>query len=299
MRRRPGADVGAAAGRFTAAFAFLAPGALVVTLLAAIGASIESVATAGTSGFFNGPNVLGIFLALSSPFLLMHPFVRERLSLTLAAVATVSSISALAAGRTGLLALVVGIAVLGIGARDLRRLLSCIAVCAVSVAIAHTWSPHIATLGNPIAVATCPAPCEVAPAAVPTGPDQVDQLFGGGREADQSRFSALVGARDEGWLEAVRLLDERPFAGHGFGTGSTLFDRYDSRERFTYFVGAFAQGVNPHNSYLQLLLELGFVVGILLLLPLLLAAGLAWKLLATVAPTDPASPSAVLSSRAS
>jgi O-antigen ligase len=256
----------AAARRLANALALLAPGALACAALAVVGASVASSDRAGTSGFFNGPNLLGMFLALTLPFLLMHPFVRERLGLTLAAVAAVSLVSALSASRTGLLAVVVAIVVLGIGARARRWLLLCVAVCAVSIAAAHVSSPQVPTLGDPI---------------IRGAPDQVDQLFGEQRPSDQSLISALVGARDEGWLEAMRLLSERPFAGHGFGTGSMLFDRYESRERFTYFVGAFAEGVNPHNSYLQLLLELGIVVGILFLLPLLLAAVLAGKLVAS------------------
>ena len=256
---------GTEAARLTTAFAVLAPGAVACSLLAALVAwGDESVDTAGASGFFNGPNVLGIFLALSLPFLLVHPFVRRRLVATLTCVAAVAFVSALSAGRTGLLALLVAVTVLALGARRPRLLILGIGVCAVSIAVALAWSPRIPTLGSPI-----------------TGPNQVDQLLGGSRPGNQSRLSALVGARDEGWAEAIRLLDERPLGGHGFGTGSTLFDRYGSHERFTYFVGAFAEGVNPHNSYLQMLLELGFLLSLIFFAPLLFAAAVAWRLVAS------------------
>ena len=254
-----------AAGRLTAAFAFLTPAALLLSgVAAAVAALDDSIRTLGTSGLFNGPNVLGIFLRADAAVRADEPYLRTRPVARVRASGVTVFAAALSTGRTGVLALIAGVFALELGARSpRRRILLALGVGAAAIALAVGWSPGVPTFGDQIVV------------VAPTPGSQP-----GDRPSDQSRASALVGARDEGWREALRLVRERPMAGHGFGTGSTLFDRYDSKERFRYFVGAFAEGVNPHNSYLQLLLELGIPGTIAFFAPLLLAAYAAIRTLA-------------------
>jgi O-antigen ligase len=258
-------EEGAARDRLARALGWLAPGALVLTAVVVLaGFADDSVPGPGASGFFNGPNVLSIFLALTLPFALVHPRVAGRPPVLLALVAAAALAASLSAGRTGFGALVLAVSALALGRRRWTALATALALCALAAGIAAStsWTPP--TLGE-----------RIEPEAEHT------ERVTGQRRAPQSAFSELVGARSEAWAESVRLLDERPLQGHGFGTGDTLFDRYGSRARFTWFVGAFASGTNPHNAYLQAPLELGLVGGLLFLVPVLGALALAVRFLAT------------------
>jgi O-antigen ligase len=257
-----------AAESLAGGLAWLAPAAIGLTaIVAAVGLlDASDVPGPGASGFFNGPNVLSIFLALTLPFLLTRRGVAARPAVALGTLGVVTFTATLSAGRTGVLALILAVVAIGLGTRRPRRLALDLATCVAAIVLASAWSPAVPALGEHIVVNTD---------AAPTATQPQEPVSAG----SQSTFGELVGARDEAWAEGFRLLDERPFAGHGFGTGTTLFDRYGSRDRFTYFVGAFASGTNPHNSYLQMLLELGIAGGILFLAPILLALVLAARIL--------------------
>lgn len=269
LRRDVAADT-----RLVSALAWLTPGALALcAVIAAVGwADPARVEGPGASGFFNGPNALGIFLALTVPFFLGRA--REaRWSVAGVVVLALASFTvALSGGRTGLVALLLAVTAFGIGRRRAALFARDLVVALAAIALALAWMPAVPALGETI------VPVE-AEGVNPEGATPPPEVLGGDPVPGQSRWSALVGARDEAWEEGVRLLDERPLGGHGFATGSHLFDRYESRERFRFFVGAFASGTNVHNSYLELLLELGIVGAVLLLVPFVLALAAAAAIL--------------------
>ena len=204
--------------------------------------------------------MLSIFLALTLPFTLVHPGVARRRLLLFALLAATALAGSLSGGRTGLGALMVAVYALAVGRRRIDLLATGLAACALAVGVtsASSWKPR--GLGEPVVVTR----------------EQMDLVITryiavakGEPMPNPSALNRAVGGRTEAWAEAVRLLDERPAQGHGFGTGGTVFDRYESHERFTFFVGAFASGTNPHNTYLQAPLELGIAGGLVFLIPVL------------------------------
>jgi O-antigen ligase len=220
----------------------------------------------GAGGFLNGPNTLGILLAMTLPFTLVHPLLREHPVVAVAFLGISAFVMTLSGSRTGVGALVVAIVAMDVARRSFGASAVAVATVAAAAAIAIVWTPDVPTLGRPLHQSQ---------------PGQAAQLLGEGRSAGQSLFSGLVGARDEGWKEAARLLSKRPAGGHGFGTGGLIFDHYHSRRHFRYFVGRFATGTNPHDTYLQELLELGFPLGLLLLTPALAAGAVVVRRLVT------------------
>ena len=75
------------------------------------------------------------------------------------------------------------------------------------------------------------------------------------------------------WEEGLRKIGERPLTGYGFGTGGVVIGmadlpkmvRYESEQLASYSVALpmlnlnKAEGLNAHNSYLEICLELGFL----------------------------------------
>jgi hypothetical protein len=246
----------------------IVPVVLLATLLVIIGEHSAAVAQGGgVSGLVNGPDALGIILALALPFLMVDRLL-ARSVVRVGVLVVVAFVVTLSGSRTGFVATAIVVGVVELGQRRWLRLGLGLAAVVAGAGLAVIWTPSIPTLGRPIAPVTTQAP-----SLAPSVPPQAKQLLGGSRPAGQSRFSSYVGARDEAWREAVRLIAKRPVVGNGFGTGSLLFDHYGSQSHFRYFVGKFASGVNPHNAYLQELLELGVFGGAMFLLSILLSLG--------------------------
>jgi O-antigen ligase len=249
------------------ALSLLAPAFVLASLAAAVALEDEIPRQlGGIGGVFDGPNLFGILVALTVPYTLAREWIARTVAARLCVVAGAGFLVALSAGRSGLVALVAALIAVGASSRrwlDLGVMLVCLCL---AVGIAVTWSPAVPTFGQRTGLtADAPASGTSGEAA------SAGQLLGGDRPPGQSRLSALLGARDEAWREAWRLAGERPALGNGFGTGAVVFDHYGSRVRFRYFVGAFGGGQTPHNAYLQTVVELGVVGGLLLLLPLVLA----------------------------
>lgn len=255
--------------RLARALAVLAPAALALSLLLVVFDHRSAVAEGGgVSGFANGPNSLGLLLALSIGFLFAAPLVDCSTTWMVATVTVFAFAITLSANRTGMLATALAFAVYEIGMRRWRRLALGLAVAAVVGVVAVEWAPNVATFGRPLSVSTTTSGSQATPSQAT--PSQVKQLFGG-RASDQSELSSLVGARDEAWREAGKLLARRPILGSGFATGGEIFAHYDVRSHFRYFVGAFYPNANVHDAYLQELLELGVAGGLLFILPALLS----------------------------
>lgn len=254
------------AGALVGALSYLVVAGLVLTaLVVAFDHSAAVAQGGGVSGFINGPNTLGIWIALTFPFLLAQRAINSSNAAVLVTMGVLTFLMTLSGSRTGVVGLLLGFAAFELCRRQWRRLGVGTAAAAVAAAAAIAWTPAVPTLGAPV------SPFGTTPAGTPS---QASQLLGEGRPGNQSFFSGMVGARDEGWQEGLRLISKSPITGNGFGTGSLLFDHYGSRRRFHYFVGAFDTGVNVHNSYIQELDELGIVGGVLFLVPLFVALGL-------------------------
>lgn len=79
---------------------------------------------------------------------------------------------------------------------------------------------------------------------------------------------ATGGGRVEVWPVALRMIRQRPFFGHGFGTEELLFQAYGyDPESFLQHTGSYL-----HNSYLGLTAQLGLVGAVTFFLPLILFA---------------------------
>ena len=238
------------------ALAVVGPAFILVSVLGLIRWKAAQAAGGGTSGFLAGPNALSILLAMLLPFALVHPLAASTWR-KVAVVWVFTFVIALSAGRSGILSAAVVVAVLSIYRRSTRQLVTGLAAIVAATALVAAWGPDIPTLGAPMP-------------QTPNTP-QTQQLLLGSRPADQSRLSAFLGARDEAWREAVRLLPKRLYQGTGFGSGFAIFAHYHSRPRFHYFIGAFENDADLHDAYLQDVLELGIFGGLVFLAPALLA----------------------------
>jgi hypothetical protein len=277
---------GAGSDRLAHVLGWIVPGALLLTALVVLFDRTAAVAKGGgVSGFINGPNTLGIVVALGMGFALSTPMVEGRPSLMLALVAVVAFVVTLSASRTGMLASLLALVVYEIGGRRWRRLAAATAVTVVAAILAAQTVPNVPTLGRPLAVPskqptpTSRQPLRTSRQPMPTSeqpmePAQATQIFTG-RVGGQSLFSSLVGARDEAWRTAFDLLGRRPVLGSGFGTGDEIFAHDNVRQRFRFFVGAFDPQANVHDAYLQELLELGIIGGAIFVAPALAALVLA------------------------
>ena len=197
-------------------------------------------------GVFESPNGLGLFLALTYPFVLatVEPRARGR-PWTALVVLPFAVLVMLSLSRSGLLALVAGISAYELVRRHWGRWgVHAIAVAAV-VALFTVWHP-------------LPPPPPGAFGDPRTSVGARTGLFGGDLALGTTRLDAILGGRLEAWAATNTLVSERPLAGFGFGTGDRVFARRPDVATFRYF-----QGANPNNGYLHTLLELG-VAGALL-----------------------------------
>ncbi|WDZ87857.1 O-antigen ligase family protein [Micromonospora cathayae] len=190
-------------------------------------------------GVYNNPNLLSAICALTIPLgWAVHRQSRRRVQLLGALAAAFALV--LSESRTGLIAVLVGGLWIALrhGMGPLRRL---VAVGATVFLLAQAFN--------------------LLPAIV--GSSWVQQFVG--------RFTApetgeLSNGRTQLWQAAVELWwQSRPALGFGYGSGLYLFDQARDNDFF-------AVGVSlVHNSYLQMLLELG-LAGAVPLLVLVLAA---------------------------
>lgn len=209
-------------------------------------------------GLLENPNGLGIFLALTYPFVARALRVRGHWRLSFVVLAVDAALTVAARSRSGLVALVIVVVAARLARRP-RVALALGAAVAVLAVVLLLVVPHVgghqSTAPNNTqsshSVLQAPAPISVGQAPHGTA----------------SFVSRLTGARSEAWPAAWNLIRSRPVLGYGFGTGDRVFSLYPNRVHFVFFEGA-----NPSNGYLELGMDLGIVGGILFVLPLLLAA---------------------------
>jgi hypothetical protein len=252
---------------------------VVLTVTALIGLAVapeRTVFANNLRGIMGSPNQLGLLLAITWPLLAVT---LERRGVrwlgTAGSLAVVAAVVALSTSRSGLLALFVAILLVEGGRRRWAQTAAQIAITlAVSVAIVSVdptlVDPASDPAGKELSVKVPSDPTGPTPPPVARG--QRGEFLGREREPGQSFLNSALGARDEAWEASVRLTQERPATGYGFGTGDLVFDTYPGKTKFRYFTGVTAVRTNPHNGFLQAFMELGWVGGALFLFPLLAAA---------------------------
>ena len=219
-------------------------------------------------GVLENQNGLGLFLGLTYPFALAVVDGRVGPRIWIVAMAVpVAVIIGLSESRSGALAFAVGLTAYELATRCPRRLLLHLLVAmggfmGTSLSVASLDAGTQAAPPPSTTTRGAPAPGGGATAPPPERPD----VLGGNGAAGQGRLATLLGARDEAWRATADLIGDRPLLGYGFGSGDRVFARYPERATFRFF-----QGANPNNAYLQALLELGFVLSLVVLLPLLFA----------------------------
>lgn len=219
-------------------------------------------------GILENQNGLGLFLGLTFPFVLAAFDRRFGPRVGTAALAVpVVTLVGLTESRTGAVALAVGVLVYELAQR-LRARLALNLLVVVAGFLAASLSIGSLDEGGGALPTPTPGVGTGTPAPRPEQPpaEERPDVLGGGSAPGQSRLSALLGARDEGWNAAAGLIRDRPLLGYGFGSGDRVFARYPERAEFVYF-----QGANPNSGYLQALLELGFVLGLVVFAPLVAA----------------------------
>lgn len=226
---------------------------IVLLLAAVVAASIAYLLVDPTAaapanqlrGVFLNPAYLALLVGLSYPLVLAqfdHLPQPAYLAASFGAAAAGLTIVSLCQSRAGLAALVVAALAYEVSRGGLLRALMPLLALVACAAVFHVWHPSLV----PSAAASFTPPAN---------------LVVGPRAPGQSTLSALLSGRDEVWRATVDLIDRRPVAGYGFGTGDQLL----RPGRFAHFAG-----FTPHNGYLQILLELGAVGALLLLAPLAL-----------------------------
>ncbi len=257
---------------------------LVVTALIGLAVAPERTVFANNlRGIMGSPNQLGLLLAITWPLLAIT---LERRGVrwlgTAGALAVVAGLVALSTSRSGLVAILVAILLVEGGRRRWAQMGGLIAITlAVSVAIVSLDPTLVDPASDPAGKELSakepaePPAAEPAPAPVPTPGgtrNQRGEFFGGERASGRSFLNSALGGRDEAWEASLRLTQERPATGYGFGTGDLVFDTYPEKTGFQYFTGVTAVRTNPHNGFLQAFMELGLLGGALFLIPLLAAA---------------------------
>jgi O-antigen ligase len=163
--------------------------------------------------------------------------------------------------RTGLLVTVVGLAVLALVAGPLRVPAAAGALLVIAATLVFSFTPLEPQGGGA------------------TGFLGVQNNPG----LHRSRLTTVLGARNEAWSEAARIIKRRPVEGYGFGTGEDrLFDRFHAH--FTWF-----EGGGPSDAYVQAVMDVGLVGVVILLVPLAAAAARALR-----RPPGPVWPSVML-----
>jgi hypothetical protein len=252
----------------------------VVTLAAAhdravVHASIE--VPSRYQGFGENPNTAALLYAVAIPLavgLTLNAATRRRRAALLVAVVFLLGSTVASGSRGSLAAAALGsLVVIGLGARGRTRviLIAAAIACAVAGAVIQSLPeplPIRPVASSPTATAPPPAPkpprFQDAEAAYPLSEDIGKPLPGGGEPTRRRRFFGGSG-RGEAWLGTLRLAEQRPLLGYGFGTEQKVFvDRYYA------FVGG-----SPENTYIGIALQLGAfgLLGLLGSIAALLVAG--------------------------
>lgn len=194
---------------------------LAVTIVLSLG--MGALVGGRLSGLYSNPNSLGILAAFTVALGVAVRADRNARFRTVAGLAAVLSVVALAgsASRTAALAIVAGLALMVLR----RRTVPVIAVVATCFAGAAVTLLYMSGGRLPL-------------------PSVVDRFSstGGG-----SRFSS----REEIWQFAITLWEREPLTGYGFRTGEYAFSQMQ-------YLGGSTGGA-AFNSYLQVLLELGYI----------------------------------------
>lgn len=249
-------------GRFVTALALVSAGVAVVSIATWAIVPGTAVYVGDLRGILENQNGLGLFLGLTYPFVAAAFDLRSPKRLRLLAVgAAYVGVIGLSESRSGLAAMIAAIVAYELAQRSYRRMLLQVAFVLAGFVFAASAPPLSSQAArDPIA----------PPANTPGEPPPLEEperttVFGGNTAPDQSRLSALLGARDEAWSASLDLIGERPVQGFGFGTGDRVFEKRPDVASFKYF-----QGANPNSGYLQAALELG-LLGVVILAPLLFA----------------------------
>jgi exopolysaccharide production protein ExoQ len=186
-------------------------------------------------GVYSNPNTLGILSALAVPMGLgLWSYTKSRGYLLGDAIAFYSIL--LCESRTALLAVAAAAAVV-----VLRR-----GTSAVMTALAVLGAGAV-IIGLSSSLAALPGPLQGV----------ADRLGGGGPGGELTNRGAA-------WSKALSLWRDRPWSGYGFRTGDIVFANDPT--------GTFTRGM-AHNSYLQIILELGVVGAVLAALLVTLLIG--------------------------
>lgn len=264
---------------FADALVALALAVLVFSVVAGF-VTTRSVLQNQFRGVFENPNGLGLFLGLTYPFVAGALERRRLISLEALYLAASIAVASLAHSRSGLVVLVL----VGVGFELCRRR-QWLRVAATAIGAVAVASFSLAFAGSVISTS---APTSAAQPTAPSGSrgGTSDNKGGAGstgttttpvtqpQVVPQERLSLrITGARTEAWSATIRFVKSKPLLGYGFGTGDRIFALYPKRVHFLYFVGS-----TPNQAYLQAALELG-VLGLVIVLPLLWAAGFGIRML--------------------
>jgi O-antigen ligase len=218
----------------------------------ALSATIIASATSGTlvgtrlAGVYDNPNSLGILAAFT------------------AALGVGLFLEGRPAGRRGLVLIATLLALAALGGSQSRTafvgILIAISICGLLMAARGALIPAAALVGG--CFASAGALLYVTLGGAITLPS-VTQRF------SSSRSAGLFGEREAIWEYAIRLWEREPLTGYGFRAGEIIFARME------YLSGGAALGAT-FNSYLQILLELGYIGAIPLALTIL---GVIWTVL--------------------
>ena len=210
-------------------------------------------------GIFENPNGLGLFLALTYPFLAVAMERRRLVPLQLVFAAAYFAVAFFSDSRSGFVTL----AITAVGYELSRRRFGWAGICALgAVGVAAAMILFGGPEAPPIASIAPSTPS--APGAPGTVPNAPKPPVSGAPGPAESLGDRLTGARLEAWRATLSFVDDRPVVGYGFGTGDRIFALNPERVHFVNF-----QGANPNDAYLQLLLELGALGAVIFLVPLL------------------------------
>lgn len=214
----------------------------VMATFACIGLGMDAFAF-GNTRTFNGNRFQGIFYNpnfLAMAFAIMVPLgvallIRRQWMAGLAAVPLLASL-VMAQSRTAFVAIAIGLAWQLVGARGAHRVRILVLMVCTSILgiLLSAVLPNAGIAGLVLG--------------------RFERRDGGD----------LLNSRSTAWGDAIALFEQRPIGGYGFGASPSVFESLQ---------GLLAFGkTSVHNSYLQFVVELGFV-GILVLVALFIAWG--------------------------
>lgn len=225
-------------GDLAVAYVVLATAGVASVAAAVIGIPEATGFNGRVQGIFSNPNELALVAAIALPLGWAVYGATRRLRYLLPMPVLVVAVL-LSETRTAVVAVIVGV---------------------LWVALRAVWHPRY----------TAP----VALGAVITGVLLTLTSAGGVAVQALSRFTSeqgsasTLGSRTLAWSDAVRLWSDRPLQGWGLQAGEALFTAVQGAPGFSFF------RPSVHNSYLQLLLELGLLgaAGMLVLLAVVVGA---------------------------